>query len=69
MKELTKEYLIDWIDRPVSNEDLNTIDVILQLQNNWNLLKEWLEEYRKNKDILVPVSIVKVKIQEIESRK
>ena len=40
-----------------------------QLQNNWNELKEWLEEYRKNKDILVPVSIVKLEMKRIESRK
>lgn len=38
-------------------------------QNNWNELKEWLKDYGKNKDILVPVAIVKIKMQEIESRK
>ena len=42
-------------------------DKIKQLENNWNELKKWLKDYRKNKDILVPVSIVELKMQELEN--
>ena len=32
--KLTKEMLIDWIDRPPSNSDLDLINYIIDLQNN-----------------------------------
>lgn len=32
--KLTKENLIDWIDRPPSNSDLDLINYIIGLQNN-----------------------------------
>ena len=32
--KLTKEMLIDWIDRPPSNSDLDLIYYIIRLQNN-----------------------------------
>ena len=32
--KLTKEMLIDWIDRPPSNSDLDLINYIIGLQNN-----------------------------------
>ena len=32
--KLTKEMLIDWIDRPPSNSDLDLINYIVTLQNN-----------------------------------
>ena len=63
------------IEVELSQEDVQSIincyekDIkyIKKLENNWNELKKWLEDYRKNKDILVPVSIVELKMQELEN--
>lgn len=52
----------------IHNEEKYHLCCIEQQQNNWNELKKWLNEYRKNKDILVPVAIVKLKMQELEGK-
>lgn len=60
--KITKEDLVNWIDRPPSNDDLDLckylsnavqnrekyFEKIKQLQNNWNELKKWLEEVIKD---------------------
>lgn len=40
--KLTKEMLIDWIDRPPSNSDLDLINYIIDLQNNKDKAIEYL---------------------------
>ena len=42
--KLTKEMLIDWIDRPPSNSDLDLINYIIGLQNNRDKAIEYIEE-------------------------
>lgn len=56
--KITKEDLVNWIDRPPSNDDLDLCEYLSnavqnrqkyfeekqKLQNNWNELKKWLEE-------------------------
>lgn len=45
--KITNEDLIDWIDRPPSNDDLDLCSYLVnavEKQHNWNELKKWLEE-------------------------
>lgn len=44
--KLTKEILIDWIDRPPSNSDLDLINYIMGLQNNRDDVIEILGQYK-----------------------
>ena len=44
--KLTKEMLIDWIDRPPSNSDLDLINYIIGLQNNRDKAIEYVKEFR-----------------------
>ena len=44
--KLTKEMLIDWIDRPPSNSDLDLINYIIGLQNNRDKAIEILGNYK-----------------------
>ena len=44
--KLTKEMLIDWIDRPPSNSDLDLIYYIIRLQNNRDKAIEILGQYK-----------------------
>lgn len=43
--KLTKEMLIDWIDRPPSNSDLDLINYIIELQNNRDKAIEYIDNY------------------------
>jgi len=53
--KLTKEMLIDWIDRPPSNSDLDLINYIIDLQNNRDKATEYVEKHTdKLKNIIVP---------------
>lgn len=42
-------------------------DYVTKLQNNWDELYKWLVDYGKTKDILVPVAIVKIKMDELRN--
>ena len=44
--KLTKEMLIDWIDRPPSNSDLDLINYIIGVQNNRDKAIEILGQYK-----------------------
>ena len=46
--KLTKEMLINWIDRPPSNSDLDLINYIIGLQNNRDKATEILENHQNN---------------------
>lgn len=48
--KLTKEMLIDWIDRPPSNSDLDLINYIINMQNNRDKAIKKLNKYRNRKD-------------------
>ena len=41
---ITKEKLIDWIDRPPSNSDFRIITYIINLQNNRDKAIDYIEE-------------------------
>lgn len=43
------------------------IEELKQLQNNWKELYKWLTDYEKTKDILVPVAIVQIKMDELRN--
>ncbi|MBQ9607817.1 MAG: hypothetical protein IJV15_00060 [Lachnospiraceae bacterium] len=46
--KLTKEMLIDWIDRPPSNSDLDLINYIIGLQNSRDKAIEVINTQLKN---------------------
>ena len=39
---MTKEELIEWIDKPPSNSDLDKINKIVRIQSAWEMLKHAL---------------------------
>lgn len=45
--KLSKENLIDWIDRPPSNSDLDFINKIIELQVENEQLKELCNKYKE----------------------
>ena len=79
--KITKEDLVNWIDRPPSNDDLDLCEYLSnavqnrqkyfeekqKLQNNWNELKKWLESNHKYSEFAV-WEIVN-KMQELEQGK
>ena len=45
-KEITRDDLIEWIDRPPSNDDLNMCKYIIGLQEENEKLKKQITEYQ-----------------------
>lgn len=65
------------MNKTLCKEEFTSCEIVQenkQLQNNWNELKEWLEDEKPTKDmnenfIMIRLSDLKNKMQELESRK
>jgi len=63
-----KTYYEDTSKEEILNDTYIDFINYVQLQNNWNELKEWLKEYYDYGDCL-KIKFILNKMQEIESRK